>query len=94
MSGDRGALKRHGEVGVVVGHRVHHETVDAGVEDRVRSLGDAAARPDSDQQQTLSYLFTRFRKPCNTTHCGRIAERIVERLGEHQAHRPGLAGSQ
>ncbi len=88
------SLQHRRQIGVVVGGRVHDEPVDPGGQHRGRPVGDAAVRTDRDQQQALADLLTRFGKPCNEIERRRIAEGVVQRLGDDQTHRAGLAGAQ
>ena len=87
-------LRHDGQVGVVVGGGVHHEAVDPGGQDGGRSVVDGAVGPDRDQQQALPDLLTRLGEAGDEVQGGGVAERVVERFGDHQADGAGAPGAQ
>ena len=87
-------LQDRRQVGVVIGGRVDDETVDTGGQHRGRAVGDTAVGPDRHQQQSLAHRFARLGQPGDEVERGRIPERVVQRLGDDQPHRAGLAGTQ
>lgn len=87
-------LLQHRQIRIVVGRRVDHEPVDTRREHGIGPLFEGAVGPDGDQQQALPGFLTRFGKTGNEIECGGIAERIVERFGDHETDRTGLAGAQ
>jgi hypothetical protein len=87
-------LLHHRQIRIVVAGRVDDEAVDARGQHGRGPVRDAAVRPDRHQQQPLPHLLARFGKSGNEIECGRIAERIVQRFGDHQADRTGPPGAQ
>ncbi len=88
------ALLDHRQIGIVVGGGVHHEPVDTRREHGRRTVVEGAVRTDRHQQQALARLLAGLSEAGDEVQGGRIAERIVERFGDHESDRPGLPGAQ
>ena len=91
-SGSRRAARPPGRD--VSGCRVDHEPVYPRREYRRCPSATLRLWADRHQHQPLTQLFARLGKSRNKIQRGRVAERIGERFGDHQAHCPGPAGAQ
>ncbi len=87
-------LPHRGQVGVVVGHGVHDETVDTGLLHHRGGVDVVAPGPGRNEQQALAGGFAGFGEAREETHRGGITEGVTERLGQQQAHGTGAAGAQ
>ena len=82
------------EIRVVVGDGVDDEGIDAGLLNDGGRCGVVTIGACRDEQQTLPRCLARFGQSGEKRHCGGVAERVAQRLGEHQTHCAGLAGAQ